>query len=67
MSDLHIVKPARDLRNALAKARDEFFESEKGRSICDGTAQGQYLRNRLELAFIAGWTAGEAKAEESSK
>ena len=48
-----------DLRNPLAKARDEWLESQDGKDCCDGEARGQYLRNRLEAAFIAGWTAKE--------
>jgi len=43
-----------DHRNALAKTRDIWFESEEGKKSCEGTAEGQYLRNRLELAFLAG-------------
>lgn len=49
-----------DLRNNLAKARDEWLESKEGKSCTDGssiylpTGQSQYLRNRIEMAFIAG-------------
>lgn len=45
----------KDMRNALAKARDEFFKTEEGVTLCQGTTSGDYLRNRLETAFIAGW------------
>ena len=45
----------------LATARDEWMLSSDGCKALAGTASGQYLRNRLELAFIAGW---EARAEE---
>jgi len=44
----------KDLRSPLAKARDEWFESEEGRRCCDGVTSGKYLRNRLESAFLAG-------------
>lgn len=54
-----------DLRSSLAKARDDFLDSEAGRDLCDSrnlpaTAFSQYLRNRLEQAFIAGWNARDA-------
>jgi hypothetical protein len=54
-----------DLRSALAKARDVFLESEHGWDLCDNrnlppTPHSQYLRNRLEVAFIAGWDARNA-------
>jgi hypothetical protein len=47
----------RDLRNALAKARDAYLSSEYGQASLSGTASGVYLRNRVEHAFIAGWDA----------
>lgn len=43
-----------DLRSPLAKARDDYFESEAGQSILRDSPTGQYLRNRIELAFLAG-------------
>jgi hypothetical protein len=51
-----------DLRSPLAKARDEFLDSDNGRDMCDSrnlpqTAFSQYLRNRLAEAFVAGWNA----------
>jgi hypothetical protein len=45
----------KDLRSPLAKARDEYFESETGAGLCVGGATGEYLRNRLVRAFIDGW------------
>lgn len=42
----------------LAKARDKWFSSD-GNSCCSGKAEGIYLKNRLEKAFIAGWDAHE--------
>lgn len=53
------VQDARDGENdgrRLAKARDEFFASLSG-SLLTGAPLGKYLRNRLEVAFIAGWDA----------
>ena len=38
-----------------AKDIDKFFGSKRGEQLCKGTAEGVYLRNRLELAFKAGW------------
>jgi hypothetical protein len=49
-----------DLRNDLAKARDAWMGSLEGQSCSSGQAQGKYLMNRLELAFIAGWHAKES-------
>lgn len=46
----------KDLRSPLAKARDAWFESEQGRHMTAGT--DYYFRNRLEVAFIAGYDAG---------
>jgi hypothetical protein len=43
----------------LAKARDEWLASDEGKSCCDGWTGGQYLSNRLQLAFIAGVKAAE--------
>ena len=45
------------MKSELAKARDEWFESEDGKKCSEGQASGQYLNNRLERAFIAGWDA----------
>lgn len=53
-----------DMRNDIAKARDKWLESEDGKTSAEGYATGQYLKNRLERAFIAGWNAA-AKAKES--
>ena len=49
----------KDLRSPLAKARDFFFWTREGEELCAGKAEGQYLKNRLERAFIAGWNAHE--------
>lgn len=42
----------------MAKQRDLWFSSEEGGRCVKGDAEGQYLRNRLELAFLAGIEAG---------
>lgn len=50
----------RDLRSPLAHARDAWLASDVGRRCAEGGTYGQYLRNRLEAAFVAGWLAKEA-------
>jgi hypothetical protein len=57
-----------DLRSPLAKARDEWIESDAGQSCCDDSTRvyGQYLRNRLERAFLAGARYAE-KAKEAEE
>lgn len=57
--DMPPFAPDFDLRNAIAKARDDFLDSAEGIRLTKGTAQGQYLRNRIEAAFVAGWNAKE--------
>lgn len=44
-------------KSRLAKARDKWLGSEEGKKCCGGSTCGQYLQNRLELAFVAGWNA----------
>lgn len=41
----------------IAKARDEFFRD--NHSLLETQTEGQFLRNRLERAFIAGWYAAK--------
>ena len=41
----------------IAKARDEWLISGAGRHCCAGSATSEYLKNRLVVAFIAGWEA----------
>lgn len=43
-----------DIRSPLAKARDDWFESEEGKACSSGVTDGHYLHNRLERAFLAG-------------
>lgn len=45
------------MKSELAKARDKWLQSDEGKKCCNGTPTGQYLQNRLEAAFIAGWGA----------
>jgi hypothetical protein len=55
-----------DLRSPLAKARDRFIDSPRGRAVCDPTTlrapadQRQYLQNRIEAAFLAGVEAAKS-------
>jgi hypothetical protein len=49
-----------DLRSPLAKARDEWFGTDLGKrctTCISGTLAQQFLQNRLEVAFCAGWKA----------
>jgi len=57
----------KDMRSPLAKARDKWFDSQDGKACQEGATQGQYLRNRLEQAFIAGWEACEKKLKSTLK
>jgi hypothetical protein len=56
---------ARDNRNAIAKARDEYLGSPDGAALtnpatlCRVPDSYIYLRNRIEAAFLAGWAARE--------
>lgn len=50
-----------DIRNWLARARDDYFEGD-GKSSLEGSAEGQYLKNRLEKAFLAGIKAREKES-----
>ena len=49
---------ANDMRSYAAKERDKWLESPEGLESQAGTTQGQYLTNRLQRAFIAGYEAG---------
>lgn len=54
-----------DIRSPLAKARDKFMQSEKGVRLADihslkaPAEMAQYLRNRIESAFLAGVDAAK--------
>lgn len=45
------------MQHPSAVARDKWFASADGEECTNGTTYGQYLRNRLERAFLAGWNA----------
>ena len=58
----------RDLRSPLAKARDEWLESDEGKRCRDAIILSsphvtQYLENRLVLAFLAGARWAESKRQ----
>lgn len=61
-----------DFRTPIAKARDEWLESEEGIRCCGSgllrnAGDARYLQNRLELAFRAGVAAQEANAPASAE
>lgn len=61
------VEVKQDMRSPLAKARYKWFESYEGRRcLTSGMAWGPYLKNRLELAFIAGWEAAMKSERKKS-
>lgn len=47
-------------KNLKAIERDKWIGSAEGRQCTSGTTEGQYLRNRVELAWCAGWDAAIA-------
>lgn len=55
-----------DLRNELARARDDWMRSDAGRRCRGGSPEGCYLDNRIEAAFIAGWNARDAAPEDDA-
>lgn len=55
------------MKSELAKARDKWFESDNGRKCCEGYPSGQYLHNRLELAFLAGYDFWVKRLKEITK
>ena len=57
---------SKDFRSQLAKARDEWFESEEGKRAMEdhilySPTHARFLKDRLETAFLAGATWAEAK------
>lgn len=52
------------MKSNLAKARDKWLLSDNGKECCEGQTSGQYLQNRLEKAFIAGYNAVEEQIKE---
>lgn len=51
--------PKQDHRSPLAKERDAWFDSKEGQRCVGGSPSGEYLKNRLEVAFMAGVRAAE--------
>jgi len=48
-------------KHPSAIALDEWNESEEGQGCREGTTYGDYLRNRLYRAFMAGWNARDSR------
>ena len=55
------------MKTLLAKEVDKFFESKEGLTLCQGTASGQYLRNRIHRAFMAGVAVGKRLYSQEEK
>lgn len=56
-----------DNRSPLAKSRDDFFASDQAKILLEPTIlrewdMRQYLMNRLEAAYIEGYSAGYNRA-----
>lgn len=49
----------------IAIARDKFFQ--ENHSLLETQTEGQFLKNRLEIAFIAGWNAAKQKLNVGKK
>jgi len=58
---------AKDTKSDLAKARDTWLASDEGQRACTGTAEGVFLRNRIECAFLAGARIAEMQLAEKMK
>jgi len=61
-------------KSELAIKRDEWFASEEGVKCCQPDSlldspsdPGKYLRNRLEIAFLAGAKAEHAVSEDMAR
>ena len=57
------VAAGSDFRSPLAKARDKFMESPEGKSLCEPSIlfsphHSQFLRNRIERAWLLGVECG---------
>ena len=52
-------------KHPSAIALDEWIESEEGQTCSEGTTYGDYLRNRLYRAFMAGWNARDSRKGRS--
>lgn len=54
------------MKSKLAQKRDEFILSDIGKKLCKGSAQGQYLQNRIEKAFLEGVKIGKCLQQANS-
>ena len=52
------------MKSQLAKAKDKWLLSAEGEAACHGIASGQYLRNRLVTAFLAGYNVAEERIQD---
>ena len=55
------------MKSELAKARDKWLLSDEGKQCCEGQAEGQYLKNRLEKALLAGAKFSSERIKELEK
>ena len=54
------------MKSIVAKERDKFLMSERGKKLCAGLASGQALENRITDAFLAGVDIGKHLQPEDS-
>lgn len=52
------------MKSKLAKARDDWLQSDEGDKCSTGPAYGRYLHNRITRAFEAGWNACEENTKK---
>ena len=52
------------MKSDLAKARDKWLSSVEGETCCVGAPTGQYLKNRLTTAFLAGYKISAERIKE---
>jgi hypothetical protein len=54
-----MVKTKKSKPTEFSKVYKEWSESVRGKKCREGKTEGQYLTNRLFIAFSAGWIAGK--------
>lgn len=54
-------------RHPASVAWDAWIQSIHGKKLAAGEATGQYLRNRLLWAFMAGWDAANGEDAKESR
>lgn len=54
-------------KHPAAIALEKWFESDEGKKCCEGTTVGEFLRNRLYRAFMAGWQGCGKEIEKQIK